>query len=156
LATRRLKHRIVIGESIPDALSFADLLEKESPNLEAEAKHRDDTALWLYSSGSTGSPKALSICIETCCIVVETYAKEVLDLGPERYHFIGRKTVFCVWTWRWDDLCLRRWRHGGVVSDRPTPDSMYAAIHRYRPTIFSACQHCMPGMLQMQDYREEV
>jgi benzoate-CoA ligase len=75
LASRRLRHRIVIGKSNNGALSLQQLMEKESSRLEAEHTHRDDMALWLYSSGSTGSPKGVIHLHRDLLYCAEPYAK---------------------------------------------------------------------------------
>src|SRR5258708_7439280 len=49
---------VVVGTSAPPGTrSFDELLKAGSPELEAEPTSKDDTAFWLYSSGSTGFPK---------------------------------------------------------------------------------------------------
>ena len=51
-----LRHRLVVGPGQGGAQPFSDLLRQASPILEPTPTHREDAALWLYSSGSTGMP----------------------------------------------------------------------------------------------------
>ena len=53
-----LESVIVVGGRRRGALEYERLLEKASPELAAADTSRDDVALWLYTSGSTGPPKA--------------------------------------------------------------------------------------------------
>src|SRR6266478_4665175 len=49
---RYLKRIIVVGEDPPaDTLSFNQLLEQNSSELDSEPTNKDDAAFWLYSSG---------------------------------------------------------------------------------------------------------
>jgi benzoate-CoA ligase family protein len=53
-----LESVVVVGGRRRGALEYERLLEKASPELAAADTSRDDVALWLYSSGCTGRPKA--------------------------------------------------------------------------------------------------
>src|SRR5438270_11525933 len=53
---RYLRDVIVVGQPGAGMHAFADLIAAASPDLEAQPTSTDDTAFWLYSSGSTGFP----------------------------------------------------------------------------------------------------
>ncbi|MCL5960596.1 MAG: AMP-binding protein, partial [Chloroflexi bacterium] len=46
-----LEHIIVVGKAKPGQISFEELVEKASPELQAADTSKDDAAFWLYSSG---------------------------------------------------------------------------------------------------------
>ncbi len=53
-----LKHMFVAGGEAPAfALNFREELSHQSAEAETAPTHSDETAFWLYSSGSTGMPK---------------------------------------------------------------------------------------------------
>src|SRR5712692_3989773 len=54
----RLAAVIAVGRTPRGALAYERLLERASPELAAVDTSADDTALWLYTSGTTGRPKA--------------------------------------------------------------------------------------------------
>jgi benzoate-CoA ligase family protein len=151
LTTRRLRNRIVVGVERPGALSFWSLVEKESPVLEAEPTHRDDMALWLYSSGSTGSPKGVVHLHRHLLYCAETYAKEVLDVRPDDVTLAAPRLFFAYGLGGGMTFALHAGATAVLLSERPTPDSIYAAIHRYRPTLFFGVPTLYAAMLQMKD-----
>jgi len=53
-----LKHVIVSGSGASGHKAFRDVLAKGSPELSPAPTTSDDPCFWLYSSGSTGMPKA--------------------------------------------------------------------------------------------------
>ena len=59
---RYLKHVLVLGLSKAelDALDYDALVANASPEPEAVATSKDDMAFWMYSSGTTGTPKGES------------------------------------------------------------------------------------------------
>ena len=52
-----LRHLVVVGDPGRD-VSFEDACARESDRLTNADTHRDDPAIWLFTSGSTGQPKA--------------------------------------------------------------------------------------------------
>jgi len=53
-----LKHVIVVGEAAPGQLSYGELMARASSDLVIEATHKDDISFMMYTSGTTGNPKA--------------------------------------------------------------------------------------------------
>jgi len=57
-----LKHIILTGDEIPeDTLSFDAIIEDESDKLAIEDTDNDDTAVMIYTAGTTGSPKGVML-----------------------------------------------------------------------------------------------
>lgn len=151
LATPRLRNRIVIGAARVDFLSFSQLVENESPVLAPAPTHRDDMALWLYSSGSTGSPKGVVHLHRNLLYCAETYAQEVLGVGPNDVTLSAARLFFAYGLGGGMTFALHAGATAALVSERPTPDSMFAAIHRYRPTLFFGVPTLYAAMLQKKD-----
>jgi benzoate-CoA ligase len=155
ITPRRLRHRIVVGTGSPDALSFWSLVENESPTLEPEPTHRDDIALWLYSSGSTGSPKGVVHPHRDLLYCAETYAQEVLGMGPNDVTLSAARLFFAYGLGGGMTFALHAGATAALVSERPAPASMFAAIHRHRPTIFFGVPTLYAAMLQMKDAEQK-
>src|SRR5262245_19202592 len=71
----QLKQVIVLGET---ATSRA--LEGASPELETFPSHRDDAAIWLFSGGTTGKPKAVVQSHASFANTTVCYGQNVLGL----------------------------------------------------------------------------
>jgi benzoate-CoA ligase family protein len=90
-AQRFLRHVIVVGESRSGCKHWNELLAQNSPELDAATTTADDVAFWLWTSGSTGLPKAaihLHYDWMGCC---RNYAVEVLGIGPDDITFSSSK-----------------------------------------------------------------
>jgi benzoate-CoA ligase len=69
------KVMVVGGGPRTGTLSFEKLARESSSVLQAESTDKDDAAFWLYSSGSTGQPKACVHLQHDMVVSSERYAK---------------------------------------------------------------------------------
>ncbi len=71
--TLHLKRLLVVGDAV-----FDDEVSSATDELENFPSHRDDPAIWLFSGGTTGNPKAV---VQTHCSFANTtecYGKQVI------------------------------------------------------------------------------
>lgn len=132
-----LKHILVArGEARGTDLSFDKILQEASPSLEAADTHKDDSAFWLYSSGTTGFPKGTIHLQHDMMVEAEYYAVQTIGLREDDVSFsvaklfhaygLGNGLYFPLWT-------------GGttvLLPDRPLPQTIYDTIDRFKPTVF--------------------
>jgi benzoate-CoA ligase len=150
-----LRHRLVVGPEQGNAQSFSDLLRQAAPILEPTPTHREDAALWLYSSGSTGMPKGVVHLHQDLLHCVETYGHEVLGIGPEDVTLAAPRLFFAYGLGGGMYFALYAGATATLVSERPTPDSMFTAIQRYRPTLFFGVPTLYAAMLQVKDAEQK-
>jgi benzoate-CoA ligase len=150
VSTPWIRQRIIVGKRELDGLSFWDRLERDRPKLDPEPLHRDDTAMWLYSSGSTGMPKGVIHLHRDLLYCAETYAREVLAIGPDDVTLAAPR-LFFAYGLGGMAFALHAGATAVLVSERPTPESMFTAIHQYRPTIFFGVPTLYAAMLQVQE-----
>ena len=150
-----LRHCVVIGAASDGALSFTDLVNQESASLDAELTHRDDAALWLYSSGSTGMPKGVVHQHRDLVFCCETYGREVLAITPEDVTFAAPRLFFAYGLGGGMYFALYAGATAVLMPDRPTPDSVFATLRLYRPTLFFGVPTLYAAMLQASDGKKQ-
>jgi benzoate-CoA ligase family protein len=123
------------AETIP-LLAADEILGLAAAETAAVPTHADDMAFWLYSSGSTGLPKAvvhLQHDIEYTC---ETYARQVLGIGESDVTFSTTKLFHAYGLG--NNLTFPYWCGASTIlhSGRPTPPAVLESIEKLRPTLF--------------------
>ncbi|HEX5131845.1 MAG TPA: benzoate-CoA ligase family protein [Candidatus Krumholzibacteria bacterium] len=117
---------------------------------------RDDPAIWLFTSGSTGRPKAAMHAQRDFAFNTEVYAKRTVGYRMDDVTvsvpglFFGYATgtnlmfPFAVGA----TTCL--------FSERPTPETLAAAVDRYRPTVVTNVPTMMSKLLEYDATRNQA
>jgi benzoate-CoA ligase family protein len=125
---------LVVGDaSDPDA--FENLTEPGDDSFDTFPTHRDDPALWLFSGGTTGRPKAVVQTHRAFANTTELYARRTLGYGPEDITLSVPKLFFGYAT---GSNLFFPFSVGGsaiLFPEHPTPEALFEHIARHRPTI---------------------
>jgi len=127
---------IADGDVSGNALPFADLMNKASPALDPVDTSRDDSAFWLYSSGTTGFPKGTIHLHHDMIIEAEYYAKRTIGLQESDITFSVAKLFFAYGLGNGIYFALWVGASTVLLPDRPVPKTIYDTIDRFRPTVF--------------------
>jgi benzoate-CoA ligase family protein len=134
---RYLKHIVVVGAEPPEGtLRFGELIEQNSPDLEAEPTSKDDAAFWLYSSGSTGFPKACVHLQHDMVVCSERYARGVLGMTENDRCFSVAKLFFAYGLGNALYFPLAVGAASILWPGPPKPQKIFEIIERHRPTLF--------------------
>ena len=134
---RYLQRIIVLGSKAPPGtLRFDDLMEPSSPALEAEPTSKDDAAFWLYSSGSTGFPKACVHLQHDMVVCAERYAKGILGMTENDRCFSAAKLFFAYGLGNALYFPLAVGGTSILWPGSPKPQHVFEIIGRHRPTLF--------------------
>lgn len=130
-----LKHVIVLGP-YHTYLGFDALLQSASPNLEAVPTSKDDMAFWLYSSGTTGTPKGVVHLHHDLMYFMPPHCNQVVSITPDDVVYSTSKLFF---SYGRNNSLDSTFLYGASVALNPslsTPDKIFECIETYRPTLF--------------------
>ncbi|MBI3268084.1 MAG: benzoate-CoA ligase family protein [Planctomycetes bacterium] len=115
--------------------SFAAEAARVGDTLENAPTHRDDAAIWLFSGGTTGRPKAVLQTHASFANTTELYAKGVLDYRETDVTLSVPKLFFGYAT---GSNLFFPFAVGGtsvLFPERCTADALFGQIAAHRPTI---------------------
>jgi benzoate-CoA ligase family protein len=139
------------GASLGGRLSYEDLVTAEPDELEPASTTKDDVAFWLYTSGTTGMPKAAVHLQHDMLVCCEAFGRHVLEIGPDDRTFSVAKLFFAYGLGN----ALYFPFHVGAATvlspARPEPAKVFEVITRERPTLFYAVPTAYAAMLQVPD-----
>jgi len=127
---------VVGGEPRTSTVSFEKLTQESSTILPAESTGKDDAAFWLYSSGSTGPPKACVHLQHDMVVSAERYAKGMLNITEKDRCFSVAKLFFAYGLGNGLYFPLAVGASSILFPGPPKPLSVFEVIERHRPTLF--------------------
>jgi benzoate-CoA ligase family protein len=148
---RHLRHVLVAGGAPGPFLSYEERIGKAAATLAPAPTSRDDVALWLYSSGSTGAPKGAVHLHHDMVVCVETYAKHVLGLTPQDRVYSAAKLFFAYGLGNAGYFPMGVGAASVLYPGRPTPEAVFEVLSRHRPTIFFGVPTLYAAMLAVPD-----
>jgi benzoate-CoA ligase family protein len=96
----------------------------------------ESPAFWLYTSGTTGTPKGAMHRHGSVRFVAEHYGSQVLGIGPDDRTFSVAKLFFAYGLGNSALFPLSVGAATILVPERPTPDTVRAVLAAHRPTLF--------------------
>jgi benzoate-CoA ligase len=147
--SKHLRNVLVVGEGRGEFHSFEQAVGSQPDELTPADTHRDDVAIWLFTSGSTGHPKGAVHLQHDLPYNTECYAKGVLGVAEDDLTVSVPKLFFGYAT---GTNLLFPFAAGGATalfSERSTPEKMFEVIARYRPTILTSVPTMINGMLSV-------
>lgn len=129
-------HRIAIETPREGWLSLDGLLADAKPDCPIEPTTPRSPCFWLYSSGSTGSPKASVHEHEDMIFTSEFYAARTIGISERDIIFSAPKLFFAYGIG--NSFSFPLWIGCTVVllEDRPTAENTLDMIEQFKPTIY--------------------
>ena len=145
-----LLHVLVVGGEHGDFLSFEQTVSAMPDALTPAETHRDDIAIWLFTSGSTGHPKGAVHLQHDLPYNTEVFAKRTVGVREDDLTVSVPKLFFGYAT---GTNLLFPFAVGGATalfSERATPEKLFEVIERYRPTILTTVPTMINAMLNAE------
>jgi benzoate-CoA ligase family protein len=151
---KHLRNVLVVGDECGPFVSFKQAVLAEPDELTPADTHRDDIAIWLFTSGSTGHPKGAVHLQHDLPFNTEVFAKRTIGVSESDLTVSVPKLFFGYAT---GTNLLFPFAVGGATalfSERSTPEKMFEVIERYRPTVLTTVPTMINGMLNMEGRAE--
>lgn len=143
-----LKHVFVDGGDVPAfALDLAAELAAQPTTFDAVATSPDETAFWLYSSGSTGMPKGTRHIHSSLMSTAKLYGQGILGIRPDDIVYSAAKIFFAYGLGNAMSFPLSVGATTVLLPDRPTPDAVFGLLKKHQPTLFFGVPTLYAAML---------
>jgi acyl-coenzyme A synthetase/AMP-(fatty) acid ligase len=146
-----LKHIIIVGDELKEGeLSFYDLIENESTELEIEDTDAEDMAFFCYTSGTTGMPKG-AVHAHRWVIGNDPASQYWQTYRPDD---IMAHTGALNWIFPLGNAFLYAWRHKTTVflyDGRFEPEIWFSLLEKYKVTNLASVPTCYRMFLTIED-----
>jgi benzoate-CoA ligase family protein len=143
-----LRQMIMVGpNTAPGCLSYDEITQGASPECDPGPTTPDDASYWLYTSGTTGTPKGVIHLHHDMLHCVGPYTQEVVQTRPDDV-FLSSAGLSASYGLV-NSLYLPLYAGASVVlnPDRPAPATLYQLIETERPTVFCSVPTSLAAML---------
>ena len=120
----------------PPLQSVSALIQNNPPLRDCAHTLADDVCFWLYSSGSTGSPKGTLHLHSHIIQTAELYARGVLGLQENDVVFSAAKLFFAYGLGNALSFPLALGATTVLLDKRATPADVFHILQTYQPTVF--------------------
>jgi benzoate-CoA ligase len=133
------------------SFSFSEIVASQATACRAADTHRDDIAIWLFTSGSTGHPKGAVHLQHDLPYNTEVFAKRTMGVNETDLTVSVPKLFFGYAT---GTNLLFPFAVGGATvlfAERSTPEKMFEVIERFKPTILTTVPTMINAMLNVEN-----
>jgi 4-hydroxybenzoate-CoA ligase len=136
------------GRTVHD---FTELTARGSTAVFTASTLSDDVAFWLYTSGSTGEPKGVKHVHTTPLAAARLMGGEIIGIREDDVVFSAAKLFFSYGMGNAMAFPLSVGATSVLLPQRPTPEAVFAAMRRHRPTIFYGVPTLYASLLAHKD-----
>jgi benzoate-CoA ligase len=131
--------------------SFDEIINTQSDECTPADTHRDDIAIWLFTSGSTGHPKGAVHLQHDLPFNTEVFAKRTIGVREDDLTVSVPKLFFGYATGTNLLFPFAVGAATALFSERSTPEKLFEVIEHYRPTILTTVPTMINSMLNSPD-----
>ena len=134
-----------------DVHDFSDLVTQGPSALFIAPTVSDEVAFWMYTSGSTGDPKGVKHVQTTLMAAARLMGRHVIGIREDDVVFSAAKLFFSYGMGNAMAFPMSVGATTVLLSQRPTPDTVFETIRRHRPTIFYGVPTLYASLLAHKD-----
>jgi len=148
-----LRDLIVISETEGGRIPFRQKYKRAPSTVKTAPTSKDDVAFWMYSSGSTGSPKGAVHSQWDPVVTSRSYAQGVLQLSENDICFSAARLFFAYGLGNGMYFPMSAGASAVLCPDPPTPEGVLGYLEEFRPTVFFG----VPTLYgQILDFKERL
>jgi len=150
-----LRDLVVISEKEGARIPFKQKYKRAPSDVKTATTTKDDIGFWLYSSGSTGSPKGAIHSQGDMLATSEGFAKNVLKITEDDIIFSAARMFFAYGLG--NSVYFPMYAGCSVVLNpqSPKPEGVFKYMEKYRPTIFFGIPTLYGQMLEYQKKQDK-
>ncbi|HET9772670.1 MAG TPA: benzoate-CoA ligase family protein [Acidimicrobiia bacterium] len=151
----RARVAVVAPDAAPSVRHRVVVVTGDGPHLDCPAEleaartHRDDPAIWLFSGGTTGRPKAAVQTHGSFANTTELYARRAMGWNEDDVTLSVPKLYFGYATGSNLFFPLSVGGSAALFPEHPTPEVLAARIERHRPTILINTPKMVAAMIDL-------
>jgi 4-hydroxybenzoate-CoA ligase len=130
-----------------DLLHFEDVLAGGDPGRFTMSTMSDEVAFWLYTSGSTGDPKAVRHVHTSLMATARLMGQGVIGIRADDVVFSAAKLSFAYGLGNSMSFPMSVGASAVLLPERPTPQAVLDTLRRSRATIFYAVPSLYAALL---------
>jgi 4-hydroxybenzoate-CoA ligase len=131
----------------PEVHFFEELLNKAEPIPFTAPTMSDEVALWMYTSGSTGEPKAVRHVHTSLMATARLMGQGIIGIREDDVAFSAAKLSFSYGLGNAVSFPMSVGASTVLLPERPTPQAVLATLRRHQPTIFYAVPSLYAALL---------
>jgi 2-aminobenzoate-CoA ligase len=157
--SKTVRHIIVIGGDAAELkakgyLPYGELLQSGGPTLAPVRRRREDLAVLLYTSGTTGRPKGTAHLVEETLIVPDTFGKYGWKVTENDIIGGSAPLAFGAGYSTFTTIPMRFGAAASLIA-KFDPDKMFETIQKHRITVLSLAPTAYRKMLQLPDAQKK-
>ena len=150
-----LKQLIVVGEAGEGDHSYQELMQSASTELKVAETSADDSAVWQYSSGTTGRPKGIIHLHRNIVKHYFAFAKGVLGITENDTTFSVAKLFFGYGQGNGFYWAFCAGASTVLLPDRPEPVTVLETVQKFKPTLYFGVPTSYNAILQIPDVEKK-
>jgi 4-hydroxybenzoate-CoA ligase len=148
----QLRHVFLVGGAAGGPLDFtAELAARAATPVSPADTCSDETAFWLYSSGSTGMPKGVRHVHGSAMRTARLYGQEVLGIREDDVVFSAAKLFFAYGLGNAMSFPLSVGATTVLWPERPTPAAVFERLRTHQVTLYFGVPTLYAAMLADPD-----